>query len=153
MLKALQPKYQQQEQQASEAVQRLEEENEKKTAWARELQGKLDERGELEERTQWALKLNAELDRAVENFRKLEADKDGVVGDLEKSVKLLDEAEQRVIERTEWARRLDRDLVQAREQLAALYGSPAYRIGRRLGLAPKPAPNPPTLKKQPKQGE
>ena len=152
-LKTLQRKYQQQQQQASETFQRLEEENEKKTAWARELQEKLDARGELEERIQWALKLNAELDRAVENFRALEADKDDVVGELEKSVKLLDEVEQRVIERTNWAQRLDRDLEQAREQLAALYGSPAYRIGRLLGLAPKPAPHPPHFEKQPKQEE
>ena len=89
----------------------------------------------------------------MESFRALEAGKDDVVGELEKSVKLLDEAEQRVIERTNWAQRLDRDLEQTRGQLAALYGSPAYRIGRRLGLAPKPAPHPPPFEKQPKQEE
>ena len=150
-LKTVQRDYQQQQQQASEAVQRLDKENEQKTARAGELQEKLDARTDLEERTQWALKLDAELDRAVENFRRLEADKDDVVGDLEKSVKLLDEAEQRVIERTNWAQRLDRDLEQAREQLAALYGSPAYRIGRRLGLAPQPAPD--HFEKQPKREE
>ena len=149
-IKTLQQEYQQQQQQASDAVQRLEEENEKKTAWARELQEKLDARTDLEERTQWALKLNAELDRAVKNFRKLEADKDDVVGELEKSVKLLDEAEQRVIERTSWAQRLDRDLTQAREQLASVYGSPAYRIGRRLGLAPSPAADSSSDDKPPK---
>ena len=89
----------------------------------------------------------------MKNFRKLEADKDDVVGELEKSVKLLDEAEQRVIERTSWAQRLDRDLIQAREQLAGVYGSPAYRIGRRLGLAPSPAADPPAYEKQPEQEE
>ena len=116
-IKTLQREYQQQQQRAKEAIQLLEEENEKKTAWANQLQEELDERKDLEERTQWALKLNAELDRAVENFRKLEADKDDLVGELGKSVKLLDEAEQRVIKRTSWAQRLDRDLTQAREQL------------------------------------
>ena len=152
-IKTLQREYQQQQQRASDAVQRLEEENEKKTAWARELQKELDERKDLEERTPWALKLNAELDRAVKNFRKLEADKDDVLKELGKSVKLLDEAEQRVIERTSWARRLDRDLTQAREQLAAVYWSPAYRIGRRLGLAPSPAANSSSDDKPPKQDE
>ena len=131
----------------------MEEENEKKTAWANQLQEKLDARTELEERTQRALKLKAELDRAVENFRKLEADKDDLLRELGKSVKLLDEAEQRVIERTSWAQRLDRDLTQTREQLAAVYGSPAYRIGRRLGLAPNPAADPPAYDKPPKQDE
>jgi hypothetical protein len=34
--------------------------------------------------------------------------------------------------------RLDRELESARADLAALYGSLAYRIGRRLHLAPEP---------------
>ena len=152
-IKTLQQEYQQQQQRAKEAVQRLEEENEKKTAWANQLQEKLDACTELEERTQWVLRLKAELDRAVENFHKLEADKDDLLRELGKSVKLLDEAEQRVIERTSWAQRLDRDLTQAREQLAGVYGSPAYRIGRRLGLAPNPAADPPAYEKQPEQEE
>ncbi len=152
-IKTLQREYQQQQQRAKEAIQLLEEENEKKTAWANQLQEELDERKDLEERTQWALKLNAELDRAVENFRKLEADKDDLVGELGKSVKLLDAAEQRVIKRTSWAQRLDRDLTQAREQLAGVYGSPAYRIGRRLGLAPSPAGDLSSDDKPPKQEE
>ncbi len=150
-IKTLQQEYQQEQQRATEAVEKLEKENEEKTAWANQLQEKLDSRTELEERTQWALKLKAEMDRAMENFRKLEADKDDVVRDLEKSVRLLDDAEQRVIERTGWAQRLDRDLTKAREQLASVYGSPAYRIGRRLGLAPSPAADPPSDEKPPKQ--
>ena len=152
-IKTLQQEYRQQQQGAKAAIQRLEEENEKKTAWANRLKEKLDARSELEERTQGALKLNAELDRAVKNFRKLEADKDGVVAELEKSVKLLDEAEQRVIERTNRAQRLDRDLTQAREQLASVYGSPAYRIGRRLGLAPGPVTDSSSEDSPPKQEE
>ena len=150
-IKTLQQEYQQEQQRAAEAVERLEAENEKKTAWANQLQEKMDSPTELEERTKWALKLKSELDRAIENFRKLEADRDDVVRELEKSMRLLDDAEQRVIERTGWAQRLDRDLTKAREQLASVYGSPAYRIGRRLGLAPSPAADPPSDEKPPKQ--
>ena len=74
-----------------------------------------------------------------------------VVDILEKSVRLLDDAEQRVIERTGWAQRLDRDLTKAREQLASVYGSPAYRIGRRFGLAPGPVADSSSDKKPPNQ--
>ncbi len=48
-------------------------------------------------------------------------------------------------DRTRWAKRLDAELEQAHKQLQALYGSLAYRIGRRLRLAPDPPPTPKTL--------
>ena len=41
-------------------------------------------------------------------------------------------------ERTAWALSLDAQTNRLREHLRALYGSPAYRLGRRLGLAPEP---------------
>ena len=47
-------------------------------------------------------------------------------------------------ERTRWAKRLDAELERAHTQLQALYGSLAYRIGRRLHLAPDPPPTPKT---------
>ena len=48
-------------------------------------------------------------------------------------------------DRTRWAKRLDAELERAHAQLQALYGSVAYRIGRRLRLAPDPPPTPNTL--------
>ena len=45
-------------------------------------------------------------------------------------------------ERTAWAQSLDRQLAQSTADLNALYGSPAYRLGRRLGLAPTPTSDP-----------
>ena len=137
-IKTLQLEYQQEQQRATEAVQKLEKENEEKTAWANQLQEKLDARTELEERTQWALKLKAEMDRAMENFRKLEADKDDVIRDLEKSVKLLDDAERRVIERTGWAQRLDRDLTKARETTSECVRVSGLPYRSAIGTGPQP---------------
>ena len=53
--------------------------------------------------------------------------------------------EQELSDRTRWAKRLDAELEQAHKQLQAIYGSLAYRIGRRLRLAPDPPPTPKTL--------
>ena len=53
--------------------------------------------------------------------------------------------EHEISERTRWAKRLDAELEQAHKQLQVLYGSLAYRVGRRLHLAPDPPPTPKTL--------
>ena len=73
----------------------------------------------------------------MENYRQLEAHKAEKHQELEKCVGLLDDAEQRVIERTNWAKRVDQQMGQVREQLTNVYASPAYRVGRRLRLAPE----------------
>ena len=52
--------------------------------------------------------------------------------------------EQELKDRTRWAKRLDAELEQAHKQLQAIYGSLAYRIGRRLRLAPDPPSTPET---------
>jgi SAM-dependent methyltransferase len=110
---------------AQQAIEQLEQENERKTKWAEDLEAKLDER------TKWSIQLEAENKEVVANYRRLEEEHQRVQGELKKCVELLDRAEQTVIERTEWAQRLTRDL-------EAVYASPAYRLGRRLGLAPNP---------------
>ena len=76
---------------------------------------------ELQERTEWAQRLD-EIYRG-EQHRAQEA-----INGLEKELQ----------ERTEWAQRLDRELKETCEQLARIYASPAYRAGKRLGLAPPP---------------
>ena len=132
-LKDLDEEYRREQKLAQETIAELEQQNEQKTQWAEQLEAGYKK--ELEQRTEWAEKLDAELKQAWDNYRKIEQE-------LKKCIALLDDAENRVIERTEWAQRLDRELEQAREQLARLYASPAYRLGRRLRLAPDPAPSP-----------
>jgi SAM-dependent methyltransferase len=112
---------------AQQAIDALEQENGRKTKWAEDLETKLDER------TKWSLQLEAENKEVVGNYRRLEEEHQQAQAELKKCVDLLDRAEHTVIERTEWAQRLTRDL-------EALYASPAYRFGRRLGLAPNPQP-------------
>jgi SAM-dependent methyltransferase len=110
---------------AQRAIDELEQENERKTKWAGDLETKLDER------TKWSIQLEAENQEVVANYQRLEEEHRRAQAELKKCVDLLDRAEQTVVERTEWAQRLTRDL-------EALYASPAYRFGRRLGLAPNP---------------
>jgi SAM-dependent methyltransferase len=110
---------------AQQAIEQLEQENERKTKWAEDLEAKLDER------TKWSVQLEAENKEVVANYRRLEQEQQRLQAELVKCVELLDRAERTVVERTEWAQRLTRDL-------EALYASPAYRFGRRLGLAPSP---------------
>ena len=151
-LRRLQSERREQQQQARQAIEELERENDKKTVWVEQLDDKLARYEEhLEESAQWALRLQDELNRAAENYRQLEAHKAEKHQELQKCVRLLDETEQRVIERTDWAKRVEQQLGEIGEQLASVYASPAYRVGRRLGLAPEapagseiPAPTPET---------
>ena len=137
-LRRLQAEHREQQQQARQAIEELEQENEKKTVWVKQLDEELARyEQDLEERTQWALKLQDDLNRAVENYRNLEAHKAEKHQELEKCVRVLDDAEQQVIERTNWAKRVQQQLGDVREQLANVYASPAYRVGRRLRLAPE----------------
>jgi SAM-dependent methyltransferase len=112
---------------AQAAISELEAENERKTKWAGDLEAKLDER------TRWSLQLEAENKEVVSNYGRLEQEQQKIQAELKKCVELLHRAEQTVIERTEWAQRLTRDL-------ESIYASPAYRLGRRLRLAPDPSP-------------
>jgi hypothetical protein len=53
------------------------------------------------------------------------------------TVRLLDQAEATVVERTEWAQRLDAELAQARALLDLIRQSRWVKAGRALGLGPK----------------
>ena len=62
-------------------------------------------------------------------------------------IERLEETEQRVTARTKWAQRLDRELEQARQELAAIKATLAYRVSRRVGIirdAPELAPPDPS---------
>lgn len=115
---------------AQEALDRMEREVEEKTAWARQLDV---EHAKLAE---WAKKVERDYREALANYEKLEGVSEQRLEQLETAIAKIDELEARVIERSEWAMSLNRELEQARAELAELYASRAYRIGRRLGLAP-----------------
>ena len=85
----------------------LEQENREKTAWAVETETRLT--ADLAER--------GEL--------------------LSNTVRLLDAAEATVIERTEWAQRLDAELAQLQARLAMIRQSRWVRLGRTVGLGPR----------------
>jgi hypothetical protein len=53
------------------------------------------------------------------------------------TVRLLDQAEATVIERTLWAQRLDAELVRAKELLEMIRQSRLLKLGRTVGLGPK----------------
>ncbi len=77
---------------------------------------------DLEISNQWADQLQAELDAKAR--------------ELADCVELLDKAEQTVIERTEWAMKLDKHLSELKDQLALVAASRWMRLGRALGFGP-----------------
>jgi SAM-dependent methyltransferase len=115
---------------AQAALDAMEKEVAEKAAWAQ----KLDK--ELAELSAWAKKLKGEYEEALANYAALEGVAEERLAELKTSISKIDELEARVVERSEWAMSLNRELEQARAELAELYASKAYRIGRRLGLAP-----------------
>ncbi len=88
-------------------VAELEEENRQKTAWAIDIE----------------TRLTADLAARAKQ--------------LAETVRLLDTAEQTVVERTEWAQRLDGELNQIRAQLAMIRQSRWIKLGRTVGLGPR----------------
>lgn len=116
---------------AQQALDRMEQEVAEKTAWAH----KLDK--ELADLSAWAKKLQGEYDEALASYAKLEGVSEQRLAELKTAITKIDELEARVIERSEWAQSLNREMEQARAELAEIYSSKAYRIGRRLGLTPQ----------------
>ena len=124
----------------------LQAEVEEKNRWALEVDRAAEKtrqdferlESEFAERTEWAKKVQADYERAVESFSTLEAEHQARLAEISAAAGKIDELEQRVIERSEWAKSLDREIAQLRSQLEEFYASPAYKIGRRLRLAPQP---------------
>ena len=122
---------------AQEAIRALEEENARKTEWSRQLEAEVERikglleslQAEYQERTEWALKLEAERQRLVEEIQQ-------VRNDLKTTVDQLHWAEAELEKRTAWAQDLDRQVARLTTDLNAIFASLAYRIGRRIGLAP-----------------
>ena len=114
-----------------------------RTDWARQLDGELagvraerekciqlleDSEKRVTERTDWARQLDGELA--------------GVRAEREKCIQLLEDSEKRVTERTDWAQQLDGELDEVRQELAAIRGSLAYRVSKRIGIMPARAAAP-----------
>jgi SAM-dependent methyltransferase len=115
---------------SQESLTKMEQEMEEKTAWARQLDV------EHTKLAEWSKSLEADYREALANYDKLEGISEERLAELKTAIAKIDELEARVVERSEWAQSLNRELEQARADLAELYGSTAYRIGRRIGLAP-----------------
>ena len=73
---------------------------------------------------------------ALETEQRLTADLERRATQLAEAVRLLDRAEASVVERTEWARRLDTHLQETAAQLALVRQSRWLKLGRQLGLGP-----------------
>ena len=124
----------QEQRKAQAAIDGMEKEVAEKAAWAQKLDA------EIAELSAWATKLKGEYEETLANYAKLEGVAEERLTELKTAISKIDELEARVSERSEWAMSLNRELEAAHSELATLYASKAYRIGRRLGLAPSRNP-------------
>ncbi len=120
-----------------QAIDRLEADLAEKIAWAEKAvrDGEADAarlEAELDERLEWVKKVEADLQKAVDEIARLEQHSQA---ELAKAGTIIDELEQRVTERTQWAQSLDAEVNELRARLQRIYESPAYKVGRRLGLS------------------
>jgi DNA repair ATPase RecN len=79
----------------------------------------------------------AKTEWALETETRLTAELKGRAEQHAQTVQLLDRAEAVVIERTQWAQKLDEELAQAKTQLGMARESRWVKLGRMLGLGPK----------------
>lgn len=156
-LAALDREHREFRQRAQEIVDALEQENARKTEWGRQLETELERlkglietlQAELAERTAWALQLDAERSELAANYERLNQEAEKVRADLTACVDQLHQTEAELEERTRWALGLDQrvkdldiQVQQLTNDLNSLFGSLAYRIGKRVGLAPIPPSDP-----------
>ena len=87
--------------------------------------------------------LNQELHRNTEWALDLEQRLTAKGAELAEAVRLLDRAETTVIERTDWARRLDASCRRRAAQLEMVRQSRWLKLGRQLGLGPQVKEAPP----------
>jgi hypothetical protein len=138
------------EQRATDTIAALEEENARKTEWNLQTQAELERiqaalaalQAEYEERTQWALRLEAQRSELEAAYQRLDGEAQKLRQDLKACVDQLNSTESELEARTAWARSLDQQVQRLTADLNRLFGSPAYKIGRRVGLAPTPPSDP-----------
>ena len=85
---------------------------------------------DLETRTQWAQAIDAQLKTRTDELA-------AQVAELGRCVALLDQAEATVVERTNWALRLQSELEQAQARLALAQSSRWIKLGRMLNVGPE----------------
>jgi SAM-dependent methyltransferase len=86
--------------------------------------------GEVEARTRWAFALDSELKQRVHEIQAQTAE-------LARCVALLDQAEATVVERTNWALDLQRQLELAQAQIASARSSRWVKLGRIIHVGPE----------------
>jgi DNA repair exonuclease SbcCD ATPase subunit len=85
---------------------------------------------ELEARTRWALGLDSELQQRAHELH-------AQMAELARCVALLDRAEATVVERSNWALDLQRQLDHAHAQLARARSSRWVKLGRMIHVGPE----------------
>ena len=93
---------------------------------------------EFEERTRWATQLESQRGELEAAYRHLDGEAQQLRLDLKACVDQLHLTESELDSRTTWALTLDKQVRALSADLNSLYGSLAYRAGRRVGLAPTP---------------
>ena len=135
---------------AQQIIGELGQENVRKTEWTRQVEEEVERlkaeitrlQGELDAQTQWALKLDAERAEILASYQRLDEEASGLRTDLKTTVDQLHSTEAELAARTAWAQSLDRQNQELTADLNSLYGSWAYRIGKRIGLTPVPPSDP-----------
>lgn len=119
------------------------------TAWAQRLEGELGEarqrivqlQEELEEQQRAAREAveayEAQIRGLEQRLERLAAGHQEKLEELARCVKLLDEAEARVVERTQWAQALDARVQELEAALGMVRASRWVRLGRKLGVGPQ----------------
>ena len=138
-------------------AQRLDERVTERTDWAQQLDGELagvraererciqlleDSEKRVTERTDWAQRLDERVTERTDWAQQLDGELAGVRAERERCIQLLEDSEKRVTERTDWAQQLDGELDEVRQELAAIRGSLAYRVSKRIGIMPSRAAAP-----------
>jgi len=96
---------------------------------------------EAKQAARWAqeteTRLTAEIARVQQVFESRQHEIEAKAKELADCVRLLDAAEQTVIQRTEWAQSLQRRITELEAQLSAVEASRWVKLGKSIGLGPK----------------
>jgi SAM-dependent methyltransferase len=92
----------------------------------------------IADRDAWAASLAKDVTEARAAHAQLEGDFQRLRGEFDERTAWALKLNAQVEERTAWAQGLDRKLCEALADLQVIYGSPWYRVGKKIGAAPFP---------------
>ncbi len=92
---------------------------------------------ELQAQTDWALQLDRARAELQEHVQRLDARVLTLEDDRRQALEQLAATEEQLKQRTGWVQGLEAEAADLRRKVQAMLGSPAYRIGKRLGLCPR----------------